>query len=103
MPGAPSAPISTNIPQRMDRLLWSRWPRILLRRGTGSGDPRSLAVYGKLIESSATSGFYGYVLGAGMMLVGALVELFQGVKAEGRSLESIARLSRRRRSDEPNC
>jgi len=56
-----------------------------------------------LIESSASSGFYGYVLGAGMMLVGALVELFQGVKAEGRSLESIARLSRRRRSDEPNC
>jgi len=47
-------------------------------------------LYGKLIESSATSVFYGYVLGAGMMLVGALVELFLGVKAEGRSLESIA-------------
>jgi len=47
-------------------------------------------LYGKLIESSATSVFYGYLLGAGMMLVGALVELFLGVKAEGRSLESIA-------------
>ena len=47
-------------------------------------------LYGKLIESSATSVFYGYLLGAGMMLMGALVELFLGVKAEGRSLESIA-------------
>jgi MFS family permease len=47
-------------------------------------------LYGKLIETSATSVFYGYLLGAGMMLVGALVELFLGVKAEGRSLESIA-------------
>jgi MFS family permease len=47
-------------------------------------------LYGKLIETSATSVFYGYLLGAGMMLVGAFVELFLGVKAEGRSLESIA-------------
>ena len=47
-------------------------------------------MYGKLIEESATSIFYGYLLGAGLMLVGALVELLLGVKAEGRSLESIA-------------
>ena len=47
-------------------------------------------LYGKLIESSATSVLYGYLLGAGLMLVGAVVELFLGVKAEGRSLESIA-------------
>jgi hypothetical protein len=30
------------------------------------------------------------MIGACMMLVGALVELFLGMKAEGRSLESIA-------------
>ena len=47
-------------------------------------------LYGILIETSATSIFYGYLLGAGLMVVGALVELFLGVKAEGRSLESIA-------------
>jgi MFS family permease len=47
-------------------------------------------LYGKLIETSAASVFYGYLLGAGLMLVGAFVELFLGVKAEGRSLESIA-------------
>ncbi len=48
-------------------------------------------LYGKLIETSAESVFYGYLLGAGMMLTGAVVELWFGVKAEGRSLESIAR------------
>ncbi|HSL03749.1 MAG TPA: MFS transporter [Nitrospiraceae bacterium] len=47
-------------------------------------------LYGILIETSATSIFYGYLFGASLMLVGALVELFLGVKAEGRSLESIA-------------
>jgi len=47
-------------------------------------------LFGKLIETSAQSVFYGYLLGAGMMLAGALVELWLGVKAEGRSLESIA-------------
>ncbi len=47
-------------------------------------------LYGKLIETSAESVFYGYLLGAGMMLVGAAVELWLGVKAEGRSLEHIA-------------
>ncbi len=46
--------------------------------------------YAKMIETSVTSIFYGYLLGAGLMLVGALVELFLGVKAEGRSLEHIA-------------
>jgi MFS family permease len=47
-------------------------------------------LYGKLIETSAQSVFYGYLLGAGMMLVGAFMELWLGVKAEGQSLESIA-------------
>jgi MFS family permease len=47
-------------------------------------------LYGKFIETSAESVFYGYLLGAGMMLTGAIVELWLGVKAEGRSLESIA-------------
>ena len=47
-------------------------------------------LYGKMIETSVTSVFYGYLLGAGLMLVGAVVELILGVKAEGRSLEHIA-------------
>jgi MFS family permease len=47
-------------------------------------------LYGRMIETSVTSVFYGYLLGAGLMLVGAIVELVLGVKAEGRSLEHIA-------------
>ena len=59
-------------------------------------------LYGKLIETSAESVFYGYLLGAGMMLVGAVVELWLGVKAEGRSLEHIATpLSAQRLSEDP--
>ena len=47
-------------------------------------------LYGRMIETSVTSVYYGYLLGAGLMMVGAVVELLLGVKAEGRSLEEIA-------------
>ena len=47
-------------------------------------------LYGRMIETSVTSVYYGYLLGAGLMMVGAVVELVLGVKAEGRSLEEIA-------------
>ena len=47
-------------------------------------------LYGRMIETSLTSIFYGYLLGAALMIVGALAELMLGVKAEGRSLEHIA-------------
>lgn len=46
--------------------------------------------YGILIETSATSVFYGYLFAGGMMLLGALIELWCGVKAEGQSLEQLA-------------
>ncbi|MDR4480553.1 MAG: MFS transporter [Nitrospira sp.] len=60
-------------------------------------------LYGKLIETSAESVYYGYLLGAGMMLVGAIVELWLGVKAERRSLEHIAApLSARPHSEDPS-
>ena len=59
-------------------------------------------LYAKMIETSAASIFYGYLLGAGMMLVGALVELVWGIEAERRSLESIAMpLSAQKISDAP--
>jgi len=55
-----------------------------------------------MIETSAVSIFYGYVLAACMMLVGALAELVWGVEAERRSLESIAMpLSAQKMSDLP--
>jgi MFS family permease len=47
--------------------------------------------YGALIGSgSSKTGLYiGYMVGAGIMLVGGLVEVFLGINAEGKSLESI--------------
>ncbi len=58
-------------------------------------------LYGRLIETSITSVVYGYLLGAGLMLLGALAELILGVKAERRSLEHIATpLSARTMSDD---
>ena len=47
-------------------------------------------LFGLLIETSATSVAYGYLIGAGLMLIGALVALVFGVKAERQSLEDIA-------------
>jgi MFS family permease len=49
-------------------------------------------LYGRLIGDGQdhTALFAGYMLGAGVMILGALVETFLGVDAEGRSLEDIA-------------
>lgn len=47
-------------------------------------------LYGIMIETSATTVFYGYLLGGGMMLLGAVIELWCGVKVERQSLEQIA-------------
>jgi MFS family permease len=49
-------------------------------------------VYGALIGTGESRGplFGGYVLGAGIMIVGGLVAAFLGVSAEGKSLEDIA-------------
>ncbi|MCU1620117.1 MAG: sugar transporter metabolite:H+ symporter, partial [Modestobacter sp.] len=34
--------------------------------------------------------FYGYLLGAGVMVAGGLIAAFLGVSAEGKSLEDVA-------------
>ncbi len=49
-------------------------------------------LYGALIgnATSTTGLFIGYLIGAGIMILGGLTEVFFGVKAEGQSLESIA-------------
>jgi MFS family permease len=56
--------------------------------------------YGKLIGNTAGQSadylahhsklFIGYLIGAAVMIIGALVEVFLGVSAEGRSLEDVA-------------
>jgi MFS family permease len=49
--------------------------------------------YGALIGngSSKTGLYIGYLVGAGIMLAGGLVEVFLGINAEGKSLESITK------------
>jgi MFS family permease len=59
----------------------------IVAQGAGVAAPW---LYGMLIETSATSVFYGYLVGGGMMLLGAAIEVWLGVNAEGRSLEQLA-------------
>jgi MFS family permease len=51
------------------------------------------AFYGALIGdgSSRTGLFVGYLVGAGIMLIGGVVEMLIGINAEGKSLEDITR------------
>ena len=59
----------------------------IVAQGAGIAAPW---LYGMMIETSAASVFYGYLLGGGMMLLGAVLELWLGVKAEGQALEHLA-------------
>jgi MFS family permease len=51
------------------------------------------AFYGALIGdgSSRTGLFVGYLVGAGIMLIGGVVEVFLGIDAEGKSLEDVTK------------
>lgn len=59
----------------------------IVAQGAGVAAPW---IYGMLIETSVTSVFYGYLAGGAMMLLGAAIELWLGINAEGRSLEELA-------------
>lgn len=64
--------------------------------GTAVGGISGPLLFGKLIENASDSGditglAFGYYLGAVLMIAGGIVEIFLGVRAEGQSLESIAR------------
>jgi len=50
-------------------------------------------LYGHLIGNGSDPNklYWGYLLGAGLMIVGGVVEIFLGVDAEGKSLEEVAR------------
>ena len=51
------------------------------------------AFYGALIgDGSSPTGLYvGYVVGGAIMVIGGIVELAIGIKAEGKSLEDITK------------
>ncbi|GAA2092918.1 MFS transporter [Microlunatus panaciterrae] len=63
--------------------------------GTAAGGIAGPLLFGKLIEDASGSGdiskiAIGYFIGSALMIVGGVVEIILGVKAEGQSLESIA-------------
>ena len=65
---------------------------IFFAGGTLAGGVGAPALFGYLIGTgSRTELFCGYLIGAGLMIGAAVVELAIGVKAERQSLESIAR------------
>jgi len=64
--------------------------------GTGVGGAIGPLLFGKLIDDASASKditgiAVGYFIGAALMIGGGLVEAFLGVKAEGQSLENIAK------------
>ncbi|MEI9963841.1 MAG: MFS transporter [Caulobacteraceae bacterium] len=60
--------------------------------GTGIGGVAAPAIFGALIDTgSQTQIFKGYLLGGGLMVVAAIVEMLFGIKAERMPLESVAR------------
>ncbi|MGI4816101.1 MAG: MFS transporter [Janthinobacterium lividum] len=59
--------------------------------GTGLGGVVGPALFGHLIDTHRRGDvFAGYLLGSGLMLLAALVQMIWGVAAERRSLESVA-------------
>ncbi len=63
--------------------------------GTAVGGISGPLLFGNLIDNASSSGditgiAIGYYIGATLMILGGIVEIFLGVKAEGQSLESIA-------------
>ena len=63
--------------------------------GTAAGGISGPLLFGKLIEDASadkdiTGIAIGYFIGAALMIIGGIVEAVLGVRAEGRSLESIA-------------
>ncbi len=59
--------------------------------GTGLGGVAGPALFGALIEGGTRAGIFpGYLLGGGLMLLAAVVELWLGVSAERLSLEEVA-------------
>jgi MFS family permease len=64
--------------------------------GTAVGGITGPLLFGKLIDNASadkdiTAIAIGYFIGAALMVAGGIIEIFLGVKAEGQSLENIAK------------
>jgi MFS family permease len=60
--------------------------------GTGIGGVTGPLLFGKLVETEKeVNVFYGYLLGAALMIAAGIAEWFIGVEAAGKSLEEVAK------------
>jgi MFS family permease len=59
--------------------------------GTAAGGITGPLLFAKWIPQDVDHAFYGYALGAILMVVGGIVETFLGIEAAGRPLEDIAK------------
>jgi MFS family permease len=67
-------------------------PAFFYAVGTGVGGVTGPALFGKLVETEKEINvFYGYLLGAALMIIAGVLEWFIGVEAAGKSLEDVAR------------
>jgi MFS family permease len=57
--------------------------------GQGAG-AIAIWLFGELIQTSTLSVFYGYLVGGGFMIIGAVVAMLYGVNAEQQPLENVA-------------
>ena len=78
---------------RLDKVLQNNEIRTMITAiGTGIGGVIGPQVFNRMIETdSYEQVFLALSLGAVMMIIGGVAELLFGVRAERRSLESIAR------------
>jgi Sugar (and other) transporter len=117
---AGSGVIRSLIPARIDRLPWHLFDFFFASAGASAGyltvsevfplEVRAKAIavflaiaqcfgslgshlYGHLIGTGHDTGklYFGYLLGAGAMILGGLIAVFFAVDAEGKSLEDVAR------------
>jgi MFS family permease len=59
--------------------------------GTLAGGVAAPFVFGLLIQTKSIDNVvYGYLFGAGLMILGGLVEIVLGIDAEGKALEDVA-------------
>jgi MFS family permease len=59
--------------------------------GTGAGGIIGPLLFAKMVATkNATNVFWALALGAGLMIIGGIVELFLGIRAERKGLEEIA-------------
>lgn len=59
--------------------------------GTALGGIGGPLLFGALIDTGTRGNIlWGYLLGASLMLIAAMVEAWLGIRAEGRALEDVA-------------